>query len=152
MRKQCKRKVWSLINPIQHAIDGARVTAEKHLNHLRLVELGAIEAFAKGRARPEDWRALADMLNICETLAKDGIGPEALTSIEAASAALENAHARFKAGKTMGFTGEELQHVRDVCQYIDLQRQVISRQELEQAIRKTADRIRSAHPDLKVYA
>ena len=77
-RKKCRRKVWALIDPIAHAIAGAAITDTASLDKLRMLELSAIEAFAKGRATPDDWRALADMLNVCETMARDGIGPEAL--------------------------------------------------------------------------
>lgn len=151
-RKRCKRKVWNLVNPIQHAMLGAAVTQESHLDQLRIRELMAIEAFAKGHATKDDWRSLADMLNITETLAGSGVGPEALEPCQLAQQALSNAHARLQAGKSLGFTGPELQSLREAYDYHDIQRQSISRAQYEQAIKKTADRIRSAHPDLKVYA
>ena len=151
-RKKCRRKVWALIDPIAHAIAGAAITDTASLDKLRMLELSAIEAFAKGRATPDDWRALADMLNVCETMARDGIGPEALEPCTQAQEALGHAHARHKAGKPLLFTGLELQTVRDAYEYADLQRASVSRSQLETAVKKTADRIRSAHPDLKVYA
>lgn len=151
-RKKCRRKVWALIDPIAHAIAGAAITDTASLDKLRMLELSAIEAFAKGRATPDDWRALADMLNICETMARDGIGPEALEPCTQAQEALGHAHARHKAGKPLLFTGLELNAVRDSFGYHDLQRSSISRSQYEQAIAKTANRIRSAHPSLKVYA
>ncbi len=151
-RKRCKRKVWNLVNPIQHAMLGAAVTQESHLDQLRIRELMAIEAFAKGHATKDDWRSLADMLNITETLATSGVAPEALQPCQQAQQALSNAHGRHKGGKSLGFTGPELQAIRDAYEYHDLQRQSISRSEYEGAIKKTTDRIRSAHPDLKVYA
>lgn len=152
MRKKCRRKVWNLVNPIEHAMMGAAITQQGHLDHLRIRELGSIEAFRTGKATPDDWRSLADMLNITETLAASGVGPEALEPCKKANEALGNAHARHKAGKSLGFTGPELQSIRDAYDFHDLQRQSISRAQYEQAIKKTADRIRSAHPDLKVYA
>lgn len=151
-RKKCRRKVWALIDPIAHAIAGASITDTASLDKLRMLELSAIEAFAKGRATPDDWRALADMLNICETMARDGIGPEALEPCTQAQEALGHAHARHKEGKPLLFTGPELQAVRDSFAYHDLQRTSISRSQYEQAIKKTGDRIRSSHPSLKVYA
>ena len=151
-RKKCRRKVWALIDPIAHAIAGAAITDTASLDKLRMLELSAIEAFAKGRATPDDWRALADMLNVCETMARDGIGPEALEPCTQAQEALGHAHARHKAGKPLLFTGLELNAVRDSFGYHDLQRSSISRSQYEQAIAKTANRIRSAHPSLKVYA
>ena len=152
MRKKCKRKVWPLLNPVTHAIEGAAITDTGKLNQLRMVELSAIEAFAKGRATPNDWRTIADMLNVSESLCQMGVGPEALESCEKAQEALGNAHARHSAGKPLLFTGPELQQVRDAYEYADLQRASVSRSDLERAVKRTADRIRSAHPDLKVYA
>lgn len=87
-RKKCVRKVWGLVNPIQHAIDRAQ-------------------------------------------------------------AGLSDAHDRFKATGRMGLSGPAIQAMRDLAEYHDLQRQSISRGEYERWIRKTADRIRSAHPSLK---
>jgi hypothetical protein len=79
MRKRCKRKVWPTnINPISHAIAGAAVSDEKSLDKLRLCELSAIDAMTKGMGTTEDWRWLADVVNISETMGKAGIGPEVL--------------------------------------------------------------------------
>ena len=152
MRKHCRRKVWGLVNPIQHAIEGASVTGKNELDQLRLRELSAIESFRSGRATPDDWRALADMLNITETLAGSGVGPEAMQPCQEAQEALSNAHTRRSEGKSLGLTGPELQAMRSAYEYHDLQRQSISRAQYETAIKQTADRIRSGHPDLKVYA
>ena len=151
-RKKCKRKVWALIDPVALAIAGAAITDTASLDKLRMLELSAIEAFARGRATPDDWRAIADMLNICETMARDGIGPEALPSCMLAQIALGEAHSRFKEGRPLLFKGPELNAVRDAFAYHDLQRSSISRSQYEHAIKKTGDRIRSAHPSLKVFA
>ena len=43
MRKRCKRKVWVKVDPIQHAIEGARVSDDKLLNELRVRDLAAIK-------------------------------------------------------------------------------------------------------------
>ena len=71
MRKSCKRKVWSTnINPIAHAIAGAAVSDKQSLDKLRLCELSAIDAMTKGMGTTEDWRWLADVINIAETMGK----------------------------------------------------------------------------------
>jgi hypothetical protein len=64
--------------------------------------------------------------------------------------ALGAAHDRFKAGQHLGFDGPGLQAVRDLAEFHDLQRSSVSRAEYERAIKKTADRIRSSHPSVKV--
>ena len=47
MKKQCRRKIWSKINPIEHAIVGAAITPDDLLDKLRLIELSAIESLVK---------------------------------------------------------------------------------------------------------
>jgi len=150
-RKRCVRKVYALVNPITMAMEGCAITPSDKLDKLRMLELSAIEAFAKGRATPDDWRALADMLNVTETMAGMGIGPEALEPCMQAQAALGAAHARHKAGKPLLFTGPELQMLRDCYEWHDLQRQSVARSQYEAAIKRTGDRIRSAAPDVRVY-
>jgi hypothetical protein len=151
MRKHTRRKVYGLVNPIAHAISGAAITDTKSLDQLRIRELTAIEAFRTGAATKQEWMDMADMLNICETLARDGIGPEALEPCLRAQEALGAAHARYFGQQgSLTLTAEELQALRDGYEYHDLQRASIGRGRYEQAITKTANRIRSAHPDLRV--
>ena len=151
-RKKCRRKVWDLLDPVSLAISGAAITDTASLDKLRMLDLSAIEAFAKGRATADDWRALAGVLTLWETLARDAVRPEALEPCTQAQEALGHAHARHKDGKPLLFTGPELQAVRESYEFHDLQRTSISRSQYEQAITKTANRIKSAHPSLKVYA
>ena len=149
-RKKTRRKHWNLVNPILHAITGATITDTASLNQLRQREYMAIEAFRTGQATKKDWMDLADMINLCETMALDGIGPEALDACQRAQEGLANAHRRFFEGKSLGFTGFEIEAIRDVYEYHDLQRQSVSRSRYEKAITDTANKIRSAHPNLKV--
>lgn len=148
MRKQCKRRVWALVNPIQHAMEGASYTPEQYLERLRLLELAAIDAFAHGRARIQEWRDISNMLNLTETMARRGIGPEALEACERAQAALIDAQQRYERTKKMGLTGPGLQALRDLYAFHDLQRQSVSRSQYEAAIRDTANRIRSKAPEV----
>lgn len=150
MRKHTRRKVYGLVNPIAHAMAGAAITDTASLDQLRMLELTAIESFRTGKATKQEWMDLADMLNLCETLAMDGIGPEALESCMKAQAALGAAHHRYVERKSLTLTGPELQSLRDAYGYHDLQRSSISRSRYEQAIKKTGDRIRGAHPGVKV--
>lgn len=149
-RKRTKRKVYALINPIAHAIAGAAITDTASLDKLRMRELSAIESFRTGTAEKEDWMALADMTNIAETMAEDGIGPEALEPCRKAQEALSEAHQRHNDTGRLGITGPQLEALRDAYAFHDLQRLSISRSRYEQAILKTANRIRSAHPSVKV--
>lgn len=149
MRKATKRRHYALTNPIQLAIDGACKTSEQDLDKLRLLELSAIEAFAQGKATVYDFRSVADLLNLAETMAKTGIGSEALEACQAAQAALLRAKEGY-ADDVMRLAGADLDALRELFAWHDAQRTAISRSGYERAIQKTMDRIRSAHPDVKV--
>jgi hypothetical protein len=149
-RKRTHRKVYPLVNVINHVIEGVHVTEQRILDRLRLLELSAIEAFAKGRATRHDWMALADLSNVAETLARSGVGPEVLAVCERAQDALGEAHRRHGEHGRFELMPAELGAMRELYAFADLQRTSITRAEYERAIRKTADRIRNAPPDMKV--
>lgn len=143
MRKQTKRKHWKLIDVINHAILGAGITQEHLLDKLRLTELASLEAMTKGLGTVQDWQELTDMMNICEVMARHGVGPEALPHCERAQNALEQAALRFQRTKRMGLSGEGINALREVFEYHDLQRRSVSRNEYEKFIVKTKQRIMS---------
>jgi hypothetical protein len=143
MKKQCRRKHWNLIDPVAHAIAGASITDQKSLNKLRLMELSAIESMSKGNGTTKDWQNIVDMLNICEVMATNGIGPEALVYCEIAQQSLTEAARRYETIKRMGLSGEGIQAVREVYEYHDLQRTSISRSEYERMIEKTRNHLKA---------
>ena len=143
IRKQTKRKHCKLIDPLRHAILGAGITEPHLLDKLRLRELAAIEAMSKGMGTIVEWQELADMMNICEVMASQGIGPEALPHCEQAQQALTEAAKRFEKTKRMGLSGLGLKAIREVYEYHDLQRSSVPRSVYEQMIVKTRNRIKS---------
>jgi len=150
MRKQCRRKVWALVNPIQHAIEGAAITPEEQLNQLKLRELAAIDAFAKGCAGLREWQDIVDMANLCELMASNGVGPEAAEDCAELQACMVEAARRYERTKKMGITGPGLQAMREVFEYHHLQRTSISRGEYERFIRELANRIKAKAPEVVV--
>ena len=143
MRKKTKRQVWKLINPINHAILGAGITQAHLLDKLRIRELAALEAMSKGNGTRVEWQELADMLNVCEVMALEGIGPEALPHCKVAQDALVEAARRFETTRKMGLTGPGIQAIREVYEYHDLQRSSVPRSVYEQMIVKTRHRLTS---------
>jgi hypothetical protein len=144
MRKKTKRKVWALIDPIQHGIIGAAITQRDKLDKLRMLEYSALDAITKGQGTIHDWRSLVDVLNLSETMARAGIGKdEVLPVCEKAQKALHEAALRFQSTKRMGLSGEGIKAVRDLIQYADLQQSSISRSEFERYIQKTKNYIKS---------
>ena len=148
MRKKCKRKVYPLLNSLAHAIAGAAVADDSSLNKLRLCELTAIDAMTKGMGTPHDWRWIADVLNIAETMAKNGIGPEVLEHCEKAQEALLEAKQRYDKTGKMGLSGAGIRAVKDLWEYHDLQRTSVARSEYEKMIQKTMNNIRSHGKDV----
>ena len=143
MRKATRRKIYDRVNPILMAMQGAAMTDKESLDKLRFGELSAIESISKGVGTLWEYRLLADMLNICERMAENGIGPEALEACEAFNDELAGMAERYEKTQKMGFTGRGLQLAREVFEYHDIQRQSITRAEYERMVKKTADYIRS---------
>jgi hypothetical protein len=144
MRKQTKRKIWALIDPIQHGIIGASITPRQTLDKLRFTEYAALDAITKGMGTVSDWRTLVDVLNLCEMMARNGIGKdEVLPVCVKAQTALHEAAIRYQNTMRMGLDGLGIQALRDLLEYADLQQGSISRAEFEKYVKKTKDYIRS---------
>jgi hypothetical protein len=143
MRKKVKRKVWALIDPLTHALTGAAITQRDKLDQLRMLEYSALDAITKGKGTIHDWRILVDVLNLSETMARGGIGPEVLPVCEKAQKALHEAATRYQSTLRVGLSGEGIQACRELIQYADLQQSSISRSEFEKYIQKTKNYIKS---------
>lgn len=143
MKKQCRRKVWGLVDPLTHVLSGIVTTPDQQLNQLRARELSSLDALSKGKGGLQEWRDMVDMLNVAETLGRNGIGPEVLPVCEMAQAELIEAAKRYERTKVMGLSAAGLTALRELYEFHDLQRASISRGEYEQMIKKTILRIRS---------
>jgi hypothetical protein len=144
MRKQTKRKVWALIDPITHAVVGASITQRDKLDKLRMMEYSALEAMTKGQGTIHDWRTLVDVLNLSETMARNNIGKDEVMPVcQKAQQALNEAAERYQKTLSMGLSGQGIQAVRELIEYADLQQSSIPRADFEKYIQKTKDYIRS---------
>lgn len=150
MRKRTRRKHYTLVNPISYAIEGACITPAARLDPLRLRELAAIEAFAKGNATLVEWHDIQAMLNVAENMARNGLGIEVLEACQRAEAALVEAARRFEATGRMGTSGPGIVAFRDLYQYHDLQRISVSRSVYEKQIEEATNRVRSRAPEVTV--
>lgn len=133
-RKRTVRRVWKLVNPIQHAIDGAAITPRAELDKLLARELASLDDLTHGRGGLQQWSDMAHVVNLCESLALNGVGPEALEACQLAQEGLIDASRRFQKTRRMGLTGVAIQALRDVIEYHDLQRSSISRSQYEKTI------------------
>jgi hypothetical protein len=147
-RKRCKRKVYPLLNSLAHGIAGAAVSDKQSLDKLRLCELSAIDAMTKGMGTTEDWRWLADICNLAETMGKHGIGPEVLPYCQEVQKALLEAAERYQKTGKMGLSGTGISKIKELWEYHDLQRTSVARSEYEKMIRKTSNYIKSHGRDV----
>lgn len=142
MKKQCKRKVYQLVNPISFAMVGASITPRNLLDKLRLTEWSALDAMTKGKGTIQDWRTLVDVLNLAQMFAWQGIGPEVLPVCEKAQDGLHKAAMRYQETKKMGLDGPTIEHLRHLIEYADLQQASVPRSEFERLVMKTKNYIR----------
>ena len=147
-RKFTRRRVWALVNPIDHAIEGARLCNDRMLNTLRIRELATIEAFRTGMAGLQEWADMTALMNVCEHMATHGVGPEAMETCNQAHSHLIEAAKRYEKTQKMGMSGMGLQCMRDLYEWHDLQRTSISRAEYERHIKQTTLRVKSKAPEV----
>jgi Zn-dependent alcohol dehydrogenase len=143
-RKQCRRKVWGLGDAVSVAIQGARVIDDRRLAALREVERTALEAFQFGRAEWKHWGAITGVVQAARVLVEFGVGPEVMPTVEQVERFLEVAQARHEATGRLGATGPDLQAVRDLYEYHDLQRTSIDLATYQRAVEKAINRARHA--------
>jgi len=143
MRKRTKRKMWNLLDPIQHAVVGAAITPRPTLDKLRFMEYSALEAITKGNGTIHDWRTLVDVMNLSEVMGKAGIGPEVLPICEKAQEALHKAAMHYQKTMRLVLDYQGIETLRDLIEYADLQQGSISRSEFEKYVKKTKDYIKS---------
>jgi hypothetical protein len=134
VRKRTKRKMWNLVDPIAHAIAGAGITTRDALDKLRLAEYAALDAMIRGYGTVQDWKTLTDVLNLSETMARGGVGPEVLPYCATAQESLKKAALRYQNTMRMGLDGQGITALRNLIEYADLQQSSISRNELEKWI------------------
>ena len=151
-RKHCKRKHYALMDPITLAIAGAAIPDAALLDKLRVLELAALQAWADGAATSEDWRTFADLVNLTTSMAGMGVGPEAMEAAHRAEAALLRAHGRYATGLPMTASRTDVQALRDLYEYHDLQRMSVARSVYERAIVLTIGKIKGAGPNVRVCA
>ena len=135
MRKKTRRRNWALINPVYYAISGAATISQELLDQQRVAELKAMQAFRDGHATRGDWDQLRLMLLMAFTMAKNGVGPEALPSCRTAWTELLAAKRRSDEGAHLGLTGQGITAMREAYEYHDLQRQSVSYRRLQEFFR-----------------
>ena len=152
MKKQCRRKVYQLINPIAMAIEGACITPLETLQTLTDRESEAIDAMMTGKGNLRYWQDIVDMNNVCQQMGRDGIGPECLVDCMMAEIELKAAAKRYEKTGKMGLTAVGIKSIQQVQEWYKLQRASVSRKEYERQIAKTLHKLRSRASEIEVLA
>lgn len=148
MKKKCNRKVWVLLDPLAHVLDGIKVTPTDLLNTLHVRELSALDAMVHGHGDLQCWSDLVAVMNVCEHMALNGVGHEAMDACKKMQVEMLSAAKRFEKNGRMGLTAVGINAARDVIEYHDLQRKSISRAEYDRHIKATVNRIKSGAPEV----
>jgi hypothetical protein len=145
-RRRKRSRYAQVATPMDVALYQAMVTPKANLDQLRLIELSSLDSITHGCAKWHDVQRLADACNLGQTLCEFNVGKaEAGPALIAAEMAIIQCAARLERTGKIGLTGEELQAVREMLEYVALQRASISRRELLRAIELTAQRIKQNH-------
>lgn len=115
MKKQCKRKVWARLNPIEHAMFQASKLTTAEWNEQMAPVITATEQLAQGNWDPlEDWNPMFFALNRIESMLHikraDDHG-----FIAEAQAAFVSALDRQQATGVKAFKAHELAMIREVA-------------------------------------
>ena len=135
-----KRKAYRPRAVMENPLAMMRPMSAAKVARLELYYLTAIASVASGKhPGPEEWRSIADLLNVTETIVSQGKLPrdEVLPDIAVASAALREAAARFKDGKGMRLSGPGLVALRSVVAVHQQCLEELTEREIEQAIAET---------------
>lgn len=133
-------------NTVQRAVGGACCIAPQEVNAQRQRLQQALQQFRSGQHCAHNWRSLADVGNMAETLAamRIGSGPEAESVIEAAQQALADVHTRHAQRGTWTLYPRELDALHWLLRLHEVQMQVCSYSEFEEAFQRTTRRVAQA--------
>ena len=148
MRKQCRRKVYQLMNPISLAIEGACITPDEPLSELQRGEQAFLSALLNNTDDLNGYYGLCAMLGIAETMARNGIGPEVMQACKVAEFSLIKLKNRYDRWGKWDVTEGEKYAIRELMEWHHLQRTSISRGEYEKFIEKATNRMRSKAPEV----
>lgn len=119
----------------------ANVLPQHKVDEVQLLALASLDAITKGHGTAEHIGAISLACNMTGALIRQGIGEEATEIVERCQTALLNADRRFTKVGRWGFSGPELQHVRDLLDVHERMVSNASQLEVRRALRDIDDRI-----------
>ena len=119
----------------------ANVLPQHKVDEVQLLALASLDAITKGHGTAEHIGAISLACNMTGALIRQGIGEEATEIVERCQTALLNADRRFTQVGRWGFSGPELQHVRDLLDVHERMVSNASQLEVRRALRDIDERI-----------
>lgn len=114
MRKRTNRKVWALIDPINHAKYQASLLTEKEVSIQMVPVLKSIDLLSRGHWERENWSPIFECLNRIESITKlQHVSDNGL--IDDAQKAYTTALIRRETTGAQSFTASELKTIREVA-------------------------------------
>lgn len=129
---------------LAEAAADAPLTEREHVA-LSLALLSSLDTIARG-SHPgrAEWDALADVVNVLDTLRAQGAEGIEPAHIEAVKESMAKAGGRYKAGRPLRMDGEGLSLLRDLVHAYLRWAETATRREIAQAQHDTSERIRAA--------
>lgn len=142
-QRRNKRYIY-VMHPLELAIRNAAIVPSQSRDKLALADLSTLDTITRGKGRLSDFRYLVDICNLCEVLAKDYRigGEEVLEAVKAAEAAFLSCARRIETTGRIGFSGHELQAVREMLEWAQAQRKAASRGTYLAAIKLLSARVK----------
>ena len=143
LKKLMKRKPL----PLHIAARNAAVSPKSVREELELIELASLDCITQGHGTWRDVQKLADACNIGSTLAKEWkVGDtECIVALRNGEVAIIHCAARLERTGKIGFSGTELQDIREMLSWVHAQRDAVDRKTFLAAIKLTQARIRGNH-------
>lgn len=138
------RQPRPLVNPIAHAMEGARLLTETERALLIDPTSEALTALRTGTGRGDAWRALADALNLAEALVELRIGGNLGDQVQRGQDALAQLAHRVGAGRGWTLYGHELVALDDATWVYATQLEHCCVSEWQQALKTVQNRIGAA--------
>jgi hypothetical protein len=131
-------------DPVGLAIGCVSLLTPRQRRSLMDPALLALDLMRQGRGTWDAWRALADVGNVAEALAEDGIARNLLEQIEDGQEALSRVHDAVASGGSWTLRGPEIAALDDLVWVHGVQLDHASQGEVASAIRRVRDRIAGA--------
>jgi len=140
VRKRSKYRPKPIItDPLNWVLNGFKTLEETELTRLGVMHHQALHAMTHGTGVWEDWNTICHMTNLAVALSQMVFGNAYLDDLKEAMVAHARCGRRHLDGKSLAYTGPELQAINTAAEIITEQLRLATRAELEEAVARWSD-------------